>query len=141
LTEADLIARLRKGDEAAFKWLVTSYQDRVYNTSLGLLQNQMDAEDTAQDVFVIIYKSIGQFKEASKLSTWIYRITVTCCLDKIRSKKRKKRFALLTGLFNKENVLVVDPENFVHPGVLLDRKEEARLLFELIQELPARQTR
>ena len=92
MTEQELVYGLRNGEEVAFKELVLKFQDRVFNTSLGLLQHPADAEDMAQEVFIQVYRSIHQFKEESLLSTWIYKITTTKCLDHLRSKKRKKRF-------------------------------------------------
>jgi RNA polymerase sigma-70 factor (ECF subfamily) len=139
LTEQELIYGLRNGEEPAFKELVQQYQDRVFNTSLGLLQQHADAEDIAQEVFIQVYRSIANFKAESKLSTWIYRITVTKCLDLQRSKKRKKRFGFITNLFGAGNTPLYEPENFDHPGVQLDRKEEAGILFKLVNQLPENQ--
>ncbi len=96
LNEQDLIERLKDGDEAAFRELVTSWQDMVYNTALGIVQNELDAEDVAQEVFVKAFESIHGFKGESKVSTWLYRITVTRSLDYLRSRKRKKGLHLFT---------------------------------------------
>ncbi len=139
MTEQELISKLREGDGQAFKMLVDEYQHRVYNTAYGLLQQQGDAEDMAQEVFIQVYRSVQQFREASTLSTWIYRITVRKCLDHLRSRKRKKRVAAVMSLFTgaRETELVV--ADFHHPGVALDKKEDAALLFKLIQKLPANQ--
>ena len=57
-----LINRLKQGDQAAFKEIVETWQDMVYNTSLGIVQSVEDAEDVAQEVFVQVYESINQFK-------------------------------------------------------------------------------
>jgi RNA polymerase sigma factor (sigma-70 family) len=139
LNELDLIQQLREGDELAFKSLVTNYQDLVFNTALGIVQNSEDAEDVAQEVFIQVYRSIDQFKGDARLSTWIYRITTTKALDHIRSRKRKKRFAFITSLFGPNDELVHDPVDFQHPGVALDRKEQAALLFQMIAQLPENQ--
>lgn len=139
MTEQELIYGLRNGEEPAFKELVSLFQDRVFNTSLGLLQQHNDAEDIAQEVFIQVYRSIHQFKEESLLSTWIYKITTTKCLDHLRSKKRKKRFGFVSSLFGADNKPVYEPEEFNHPGVQLDKKEDAALLFKLVDELPENQ--
>ena len=97
--ELELIERLKQGDEAAFRTLVERYQDLVYNTALGVVQNESDAEDVAQEVFIQVYRSIGNFKSEAKLSTWIYRITTTRALDLLRARKSKKRFGLLKRLW------------------------------------------
>ncbi|MFL5746878.1 MAG: RNA polymerase sigma factor [Niastella sp.] len=139
MNELDLIQQLRAGDEGAFKLLVANYQDLVYNTALGIVQNSEDAEDVAQEVFIQVYRSIDQFKGDARLSTWIYRITTTKALDHIRSRKRKKRFAFITSLFGPNDELVHEPVDFQHPGVTLDRKEQAALLFRMIEQLPENQ--
>jgi RNA polymerase sigma-70 factor (ECF subfamily) len=139
LNELELIQLLRAGDELAFKSLVANYQDLVYNTALGVVQNSADAEDVTQEVFIQVFRSIDQFKGDARLSTWIYRITTTKALDHIRSRKRKKRFAFITSLFGPNDELVHEPIDFQHPGVTLDRKEQAALLFRMIDQLPDNQ--
>jgi RNA polymerase sigma-70 factor (ECF subfamily) len=139
LNELELIQQLRAGNELAFKSLVENYQDLVYNTALGVVQNSEDAEDVAQEVFIQVFRSIDQFKGDARLSTWIYRITTTKALDHIRSRKRKKRFAFITSLFGANDELVHEPVDFQHPGVALDRKEQAALLFRMIEQLPDNQ--
>jgi RNA polymerase sigma factor (sigma-70 family) len=135
LTEQELIFGLQNGDEFAFKELVTKFQDNVFNTALGFLQNTTDAEDIAQDVFIQVYHSVGNFKQQSLLSTWIYRITVSKCLDHLRKQKRKKRFGFITSLFDNNNNVLYESEDFNHPGVVLDKKEDAKVLFNLLSEL------
>jgi RNA polymerase sigma factor (sigma-70 family) len=139
LTEQELIFGLQNGEEFAFKELVTQFQDNVFNTALGFLQNTADAEDIAQDVFIQVYHSVKDFKQQSLLSTWIYRITVTKCLDHLRKQKRKKRFGFITSLFDSNNNALYEPEDFNHPGIQLDKKEDAKILFTLLNELPESQ--
>lgn len=137
--EAELIDLLKKGDDGAFKRIVESKKDLVYNTALGLLQNVEDAEDIAQEVFIKVYESIHQFKGESAFSTWLYRIAVTKSLELIRSRKRKKRFAFITSLLGENNELRHDPPEFIHPGVQLDNKERSVILFKSITKLPENQ--
>ncbi|MCU0335710.1 MAG: RNA polymerase sigma factor [Chitinophagaceae bacterium] len=139
MTELELIDRLKKGDQEAFRFMVTSWQDMVYNTALGLVQNELDAEDVAQEVFVKAYESIQGFKGESKVSTWLYRITVTKSLDFLRSKKRKKRFGYVYSLFGADNELVYNPPEFLHPGVVSERKQVAAELFKALDQLPEQQ--
>lgn len=137
--ETELIERLKRGDDAAFRSIVETRKDMVYNTALGLLQSAEDAEDVAQEVFIKVYESIHQFKGESAFSTWLYRIAVTKSLELIRSRKRKKRFAFITGILGENNELRHDPPEFIHPGVQLDNKERAAVLFKSIAKLPENQ--
>lgn len=139
MTEQELIEGLKAGNQEAFRFMVTSWQDMVYNTSLGLVQNEMDAEDVAQEVFVKAFESIQGFKGESKVSTWLYRITVTKSLDFLRSKKRKKRFGYVYSIFGKDNELAINPPEFVHPGVVSEKKQVAATLFTALNQLPEQQ--
>jgi RNA polymerase sigma-70 factor, ECF subfamily len=139
LNEWTLIEQLKKGDETAFKTIVDTWQDMVYNTALGIVQNAEDAEDIVQEVFVQVYQSISSFKGDSKFSTWLYRITITKSLDHQRRKKRKKRFAFVRSLFGEDSEEVIHPPDFNHPGVALDKKEGAATLFRAIKLLPENQ--
>jgi RNA polymerase sigma-70 factor (ECF subfamily) len=139
LNEQILIKQLQQGVEQAFSQVVDAYQHLVYNTVLGLLQNKEEAEDVSQEVFIQMYQSIGQFKGESKLSTWLYRIAVTKSLDWQRRKNRKKRFAFIEGLFGVDESLKHDPPEFQHPGVAMENKEKASLLFVAIKALPDNQ--
>ncbi|HYV91766.1 MAG TPA: RNA polymerase sigma factor [Chitinophagales bacterium] len=140
MEETDLIAALKKNDESAFKTLVLHFQDRVYSTSLSILQNEGDAEDLSQEVFIEVFHGIKNFKGDAALATWLYRITVNKCFDFLRKKSRKKRFAVITNLFSAEgNDPVRDVPFFNHPGVLMENKERAAILFGAINLLPDQQ--
>ena len=139
MDERILVERLKQGDEAAFKQIVESWQNMVYNTALGILQNAQEAEDVAQEVFVQVFESIKDFKSEAKLSTWLYRITVSKALDNLRRKKRKKRFAYIQSLFGADNKTEIEKPDFNHPGVTLDNKERAAVLFKAINQLPENQ--
>ena len=139
MDERILVEKLKQGDETAFKTIVETWQKMVYNTALGIVQNAEDAEDIAQETFVQVYQSIGSFKGESKFSTWLYRITIAKALDHERKKKRKKRFAFVKSIFGEESQIVVNPPDFHHPGVVLDKKENAAVLFRAIAELPENQ--
>lgn len=139
MNDPGLLEGLKKGEEWAFKELVETWQNMVFNTALGIVQNFEDAEDVAQEVFVQAFQSIEGFKGESKLSTWIYRITITKALDHEKKKKRKKRFAYMKSLLGLEGQPVFEIPDFNHPGVKLDNKENARVLFAAINKLPTQQ--
>ena len=109
------------------------HKKMVYNLALQYTQNIEDAEEVAQDVFVSIYNSIDKFQANSKLSTWIYRITINKSLDFIKAKKTKKRFAFITNLFFEDsNEVKHDKANFNHPGVELENKEAVEKIFHVM---------
>ena len=138
MNEQELIQQLRQGNEPAFRWLVETYRNRVYNTVLNILQDDKEAEDTTQDTFIQVFESVNSFKEESALSTWIYRIAVRKALDKIRRRKtRQKLRQLLPWWMPGESTSTSEP--FHHPGILIENKEKAAALFKAIQSLPEKQ--
>ena len=139
INETELIAQLKQGDETAFRAIVEQWQDMVYNTILGIVQNETEAEDLAQEVFIKVFEKIGTFKGDSKFSTWLYRIATTTALDHLRSRKRKKRSGFLQSLSGSAGEEKEQIPDFHHPGVSLDNKERAAVLFKAIDELPDNQ--
>ena len=139
MTENELVIALCNREEPAFRELVGLYQEKVFNTALGYVQNGPDAEDIAQEVFIQVYRSIQSFRGNSRLSTWIFRIAVTKSLDHLRSRKRKKRLGFVKSLFGENNAPIHEPGDFNHPGVQQEKKEDARMLFRLVEELPDNQ--
>ena len=139
IEETELIELLKKKDRAAFKSIVETWQDMVYNTAVGILQNAEDAEDVTQETFMQAFESVSSFKGESKFSTWLYRITVSKAMDHIRKKKRKKRFAFIQSLYGKNDKPVIDPPDFFHPGISMENKENAAVLFKAMGKLPPNQ--
>ena len=126
-------------NEKSFRDFIQEHQQRVYNTALNILQNEQDAEEIAQDVFIEAYNKAHTFKGESQVSTWLYRITINKSIDLIRSKKRKKRFAFITELFHESGEPISDASDFVHPGVVAEKKEKAAILYRAINQLPETQ--
>ena len=138
--ESELIEKLIQGDEKAFKSFFDHYKKKVYNTAAGFLTNTEEAEDITQEVFIQVFRSIKDFKKNSQLSTWIYRITVTKCLDQLRKKKTKKRFAFITDIFEKDDSDKKESfVNYEHPGIETEKKELSVILFKEIDKLPENQ--
>lgn len=87
--ERTLLRRLRDRDERAFRELLESYRDRVFNITYRMLGNRAEAEDVAQEVFITVFKTIDQFREESKFSTWLYRVAVNHCKNRIKYLARR----------------------------------------------------
>ena len=87
LNDNELISRVLKGDQQAYAGLVTRYQNYVFTLSLRFTKNREDAEEISQDIFVKAYRSLADFRGASKFSTWLYTIVNTTCITFLRKKK------------------------------------------------------
>jgi len=138
LKEKELIYALRQGDEPAFRWMVENYRNRVHHTVLNILQDTQEAEDTTQETFIQVFESVGKFKEASSLATWIYRIAVRKALDKIRRRKARQRLHKILPWWMPEEKKSGDAY-FQHPGIVAENKEKAAVLFKAIESLPEKQ--
>ncbi len=89
IPDNELVENIRQGDGEAFRTLVMRYEKRVLAVAYGVVHNEYDARDVAQNVFLKIYKSLDKFRGDSRFYTWLYRITVNVAIDFMRKKKRK----------------------------------------------------
>lgn len=87
--ERSLLKRLRDRDERAFRELIQGHRDRVYNITFRMLGNRAEAEDVAQEVFITVFKTIDSFREEAKFSTWLYRVTVNHCKNRLKYLARR----------------------------------------------------
>lgn len=87
--ERKWIRQLRKHDEKAFARLVREFQTPVYNLVLRMMGRREEALDISQEVFVTVFKAIDGFRGDSKLSTWIYRIAVNHCRNRLKYLARR----------------------------------------------------
>ena len=87
--ERTLLRRLRDRDERAFRELVETHRDRVFNITYRMLGDRAEAEDVAQEVFISVFKTIDMFREEAKFSTWLYRVTVNHCKNRIKYLARR----------------------------------------------------
>ncbi|ARK09641.1 RNA polymerase sigma factor [Fibrivirga algicola] len=133
--EITRISRLQAGDESAFRWLVDTYQKRVFRTALAIVPTPEEAEDVAQEVFIEVYRTIASFRGEASLATWLYRLTTSRALKKERDRKRKKRFAFLTSLFDDDEPERYDPPDFQTPDTVLEANERVQLIGRAVQSL------
>ena len=133
------IQGLKAKSEDAFRQLVEVYSKDIYNLCLNIVYNKEDAEDLAQEAFIEAFNSIHSFRETAHIKTWLYRIAINKCYDHHKFTKRKKRFALLQPLYNKDEEPIEIPSNFQHPGITLENKENAQMLYAALETLPESQ--
>lgn len=138
LDEYELIAGLKKGDESAFRRLVTDHGDRLYRLVFDILRDPADAEDALQEVFMRVHASISSFRGDARLSTWLYQVAVRKALEKLRSRRiREQFFGWIPGMGTQDEGR--GHVDWHHPGICAEDREKARVLFESIDKLPERQ--
>ena len=143
MNDSELVSRIISNDEHAFRLLVEKYQTMVINTCFGFIHNQEDAQDLAQDVFIEVLRSINNFRNEAKISTWLYRIAVNKSLNFIRGKNKYKWFRKALADFQTKKQLTDEsvPELTDNdtPDSLIENKERAEVLHSAVNALPENQ--
>lgn len=83
-SDEELVKAFLAGDREAFEELVRRYQAQIFNLAFRLLGNRQDACDATQEIFILLYKKLGTFREESRFSTWLYRVATNSCKDLAR---------------------------------------------------------
>jgi len=134
--DAKLLSLLRQGNEDAFRALVQKYQARLFRTAYGITYNKEESAEIVQEVFLKVWENLHSFREESKLSTWLYRITVNLCLNWKRTWKRRFRH-YHQPIENPDGSEIPELTNDEeHPESALQKKEQEKILWEKIGELP-----
>jgi RNA polymerase sigma factor (sigma-70 family) len=138
--EARHLEAARRGDLAAFNWLVLRYQTRVYNLCYRMLSDPDAAADTTQDAFLSAYKAIGRFK-GEQFKTWLFRIATNACLDVLRSRKRKPTQSLDSRTAEAEEdggepLQVADLDPSIDPEAQTLRAEVVQIIQRGLDALP-----
>ncbi len=110
--EKALVARAQKGEMSAFEDLVTAYERRVFVLAYRSSNNEEDARDITQEVFLRVYRSLHRFRGDSSFSTWIYRVTMNICVDFARKNAAGPQ--TITILDDEEQEKPIPDTNITH---------------------------
>jgi RNA polymerase sigma-70 factor (ECF subfamily) len=130
LTEPDLIAACLAGHPGAFDLVVERHRRPIYQLCYRFVGNHEDASDLSQDVFLRAYRGLGNFKGHSSLATWLYRIGVNVCLNRVSAK------TLATEPIDRQEHVDTRGES---PTDRLLRDERAVRVRAAVAELPPKQ--
>jgi RNA polymerase sigma-70 factor (ECF subfamily) len=87
--EAEFVARLQARDEVAFNELMELYQRRVFALVFRMLNRRAEAEEITQETFVQVFRAIHKFRGDAKLSTWLFRVAVNLCKNRMKYNARR----------------------------------------------------
>ena len=132
--ERALIARAVGGEAEAWDALVSRHRPTVLRTARHLLGDAEAAEDATQDVFVRVYGSLSRFRGDADLGTWLYRVTLNECRDKLRRVRRQAEEVDIDRQAARPE-LSVEPR----PDESLDRRRARDAVRAAIDRLPAEQ--
>lgn len=133
MSEEALIEGLQRGDRKAFEAVYEKYNNKVYAVALAMMKDEHDALDVCQDVFIKVYKNGSSMKGKSSLFTWIYRITVNMCIDKIRKAGRRVQ----TVSVDEPEIGIALPDSRNMPEERLSKKTDAIMVRNALQKLSA----
>ncbi|MCP4537556.1 MAG: sigma-70 family RNA polymerase sigma factor [Chloroflexi bacterium] len=88
-SDAELVAKARQGDEAAFEQLVRKHQRYVFNVAYRVLGDYAEAEDMTQEAFVRAWRGLPGFRGQAQFTTWLYRIVHNLCLNRLPKLQRE----------------------------------------------------
>jgi RNA polymerase sigma-70 factor (ECF subfamily) len=138
-----LIRAVQAGDKAAFDELVLKHKDRLFNLVYWFLGDYHEANDCAQETFIKVFKSINKFRFESAFSTWLYRIAINTCKNRLKSaayRWKKKTVSLETSNVSKNG----NPSSEIvngspTPVMALEKKEKIMRIQKAINSLPEEQ--
>lgn len=127
-SDAALVARARKGDQAAFEQLVRRHQRYVFNVAYRVLGDAAEAEDVTQEAFVRAWRGLAGFREQARFTTWLYRITHNLCLNRLPKLRRE--------LLQVEPLEDILDDAAPTPPDLLEAQEQMALLHAELERMP-----
>jgi RNA polymerase sigma-70 factor (ECF subfamily) len=138
--DAELMLRVKEGDDRAFADLVQRYQTRVLGLAYRYLGDRDGAEDLAQEAFLRVYKAKARYEPRAKFSTWLYRIVVNLCLNELRWRKGRPAMALAVATETSSNLNIdLTDENEQEPHETMEDEELSVKIQEIISTLPDNQ--
>ena len=127
-SDAELVARVRQGDEAAFEQLVRRHQRYAFNLAYRVLGDYAEAEDVTQEAFVRAWRGMPGFRGQARFTTWLYRIVYNLCLNRLPRLRRE----LLQSEPLEEVLINPDP----CPPDLFETRERSAFLHAQLDHLP-----
>ena len=137
--DAALAASVASGDPAAFELLMRRHNRRLYRLARAALRDDADAEDALQEAYLRAFKAIGRFRGESSLATWLSRLVLHECLDRLRREGRRRDIAQMVSTDADERVeqeSMNDRSPDGTPHDLAERAEVRALLERKLDELP-----
>ena len=128
-TEAELLESCKRGELQAFERLYKLHAARLKSLAFHLLGSRDDAEDAVQEMFLKVYRAVGNFESNSTVSTWMLRILINCCYDILRKRQRLAEKPMLKEVSAESKVTL----KVALERALLSLNEQHRLVFLMFE--------
>jgi RNA polymerase sigma-70 factor (ECF subfamily) len=140
-TDADVMLKVKAGDESAFDYLVQKYRRPMIAFMYRMVHNSAAAEDLAQEVFLRVYRSRENYEPSAKFTTWLYRIATNLAVNHARDTRHERpENTLSIDEQNEETGLSFDlPDGALTAEEGLVRRERLLAIRSRVQSLPERQ--
>jgi RNA polymerase sigma-70 factor (ECF subfamily) len=132
--EAAIVRRVAGGDRAAFEVLMRRYNRRLYRLARASLHDETEAQDALQDAYLSAFRSIGQFRGDSQLSTWLSRLVINECLGRQRRSNRRQNVVPIVSSDSETVASVADDGDL--PDKEAGRAQMRAVLERKVSELP-----
>jgi len=141
LTDAQIMLRVKAGDEAAFEYLVQKYRRPMLSFMYRMAHNSAVAEDLAQEVFLRVYRSREKYEASAKFSTWLYRIASNLAVNHARDTRHQRpENTVSLDEPDQESGLTMDlPDNSLTAEEAIVRRERLAAIRQRVEALPERQ--
>ena len=134
-SEAELIRDASAGDRQAFGRLVSLYQDQIFRFLVRTLGSQSDAQDVAQNTFLLAWRKLGQFRGDAKLSTWLTQIAVNQAASYRRKRKAKSFADTLSSHDGEERPVSVSDSHEPAPSSRAETEERDQIVQDALGRL------
>jgi len=138
-SEKTLLARIREGDDTGFEELVAVHSSRILSLAWRLTGDREEAEDIAQEAFLRLHRSVGDFRGDSSIATWLYRTVTRLAIDYLRRRKLRKRIFFFRRDGEEADPLDFVPDSAVSQGDRFFAGEIRMRLDRAMRRLSARQ--
>jgi RNA polymerase sigma-70 factor (ECF subfamily) len=137
-SDVDLLSAHVHGDSEAFGLLFGRHRDRLWAVALRTMGNPDDAADGLQDGLVAAYRRAGSFRGEAAVTTWLHRVVVNACLDRLRAAKVRRAEALPDDLEERagRGSLATATDGTMDPADRSVAEERRRLVLEALGTLP-----
>jgi RNA polymerase sigma-70 factor (ECF subfamily) len=131
----NLIRQSQKGNMTSFRDLIIANQRFVFTVAFKVLGDEESAKEVTQECFIKVWKNISLFNFKNKFTTWLYKIAINICYDKLREKRRRNKF--IVNYDDSEAGLILHYENDISRQ--MENKELAKQIEYVSNGLPAKQ--